>query len=145
MSQQTDPAALAAAIESTPLDGMQPEQWADAVWSQTDTPTNVAAADAPLEALRGLATRTDGPDAAARVAFRERVDQAARVSANVPEPAVSRRWDRLPETDADRRFFDLRESGYSGWIDQDGYAVGDPFEGRDAARWTPDLLDEDTP
>jgi hypothetical protein len=38
---------------------------------------------------------------------------------------VSRRWDRQPETEADRRFFDLRESGYTGWIDQDGYPVTD--------------------
>lgn len=32
----------------------------------------------------------------------------------------SRRFDRAPETDADKRFFDLRESGYTGPIDQDG-------------------------
>lgn len=38
------------------------------------------------------------------------------------EPA-SRRWDREPETAADKRFFDLRESGYRGPIDQDGYPV----------------------
>jgi hypothetical protein len=36
---------------------------------------------------------------------------------------TSRRWDGDPETPADRRFFDLRESGYTGPIDQDGYAV----------------------
>ncbi len=35
----------------------------------------------------------------------------------------TRRVDSKPETDADRRFFDLRESGYLGWIDQDGYPV----------------------
>lgn len=34
----------------------------------------------------------------------------------------SRRFDGQPETDADRRFFDLRESGYTGPINQDGYA-----------------------
>ncbi|WP_213457259.1 hypothetical protein [Rhizomonospora bruguierae] len=38
----------------------------------------------------------------------------------------SRRWDGQPESEADRRFFDLRESGYTGWIDQDGYAVDGP-------------------
>ena len=32
----------------------------------------------------------------------------------------SRRWDKKPETEADKKFFDLRESGYTGWIDQDG-------------------------
>ena len=32
----------------------------------------------------------------------------------------SRLWDRQPETDADRRFFDARESGFRGPIDQDG-------------------------
>jgi hypothetical protein len=33
--------------------------------------------------------------------------------------------DGKPETDADKRFFDLRESGYTGPINQDGYAVPD--------------------
>ncbi len=42
----------------------------------------------------------------------------------------TRRIDGRPETDADRRFFDLRESGYTGPIDQDGYAV---TSGPDAA------------
>jgi hypothetical protein len=37
--------------------------------------------------------------------------------------ARSRRFDRQPETARDRRFFDLRESGYDGPIDQDGRAV----------------------
>jgi hypothetical protein len=34
----------------------------------------------------------------------------------------SRRWDRLPESERDTRFFDLRESGYRGPLDQDGNA-----------------------
>lgn len=38
----------------------------------------------------------------------------------------SRRWDRKPETPADTRLCDLRESGYTGPIDQDGYARSDP-------------------
>jgi hypothetical protein len=42
------------------------------------------------------------------------------------EPAATRRFDGAPETDADRRFFDLRESGYTGWIDQDGCPVDGP-------------------
>lgn len=37
----------------------------------------------------------------------------------------TRRVDGKPETEADKRFFDLCESGYDGWIDQDGYAVAD--------------------
>ncbi|MGA3524122.1 hypothetical protein [Melissospora conviva] len=36
---------------------------------------------------------------------------------------MSRRFDKQPETEAEKRFFDLRESGYTGPIDQDGYAV----------------------
>lgn len=32
----------------------------------------------------------------------------------------SRNWDRSPETEKDSRFHDLRESGYTGWIDQNG-------------------------
>ncbi len=35
----------------------------------------------------------------------------------------TRRVDGEPETAADTRFFDLRESGYDGPIDQDGYKV----------------------
>ena len=33
---------------------------------------------------------------------------------------TSRRFDRKPETPSDTKFFDLRESGYTGPIDQDG-------------------------
>ena len=33
----------------------------------------------------------------------------------------TRRVDGRPETAADTRFFDLRESGYDGPVDQDGY------------------------
>lgn len=43
----------------------------------------------------------------------------------VPAPRPSRTWDGSPESDRDRRFFDLRESGYRGPIDQDGYAVAE--------------------
>jgi hypothetical protein len=35
----------------------------------------------------------------------------------------TRRVDGRPETAADKRFFDLRESGYDGPIDQDGRKV----------------------
>jgi hypothetical protein len=37
-----------------------------------------------------------------------------------------RTWDGSPETEADTRFFDLRASGYTGWIDQDGHAATEP-------------------
>jgi hypothetical protein len=37
----------------------------------------------------------------------------------------TRRPDGKPETAADRRFFDLREAGYRGPIDQDGNKVDD--------------------
>ena len=36
---------------------------------------------------------------------------------------TTRRVDRKPETAADKRFFDLRESGSTGPIDQDGREV----------------------
>lgn len=44
----------------------------------------------------------------------------------------TRRADGKPETPADTRFFDLRESGYDGPIDQDGYAaeITDGADGR---------------
>lgn len=35
----------------------------------------------------------------------------------------TRRPDGQQETAADSRFFDLRESGYTGPVDQDGYAA----------------------
>ncbi|TKG61559.1 hypothetical protein [Prauserella endophytica] len=41
------------------------------------------------------------------------------------EDTPTRRGDGQPETDADRRFFDAREGGYTGWIDQDGHQVLD--------------------
>lgn len=37
--------------------------------------------------------------------------------------AHTRRVDGRPETDADRRFFDARQSGYTGPIDQNGDKV----------------------
>jgi hypothetical protein len=63
-----------------------------------------------------------------------------------------RTWDGKPETEADTRFFDLRESGYTGPIDQDGYAVTSGEDarilrdmaaarGEDATWWTGDLPD----
>jgi hypothetical protein len=36
---------------------------------------------------------------------------------------LTRRFDGKPETERDTRFFDLRESGWTGGIDQDGQAV----------------------
>jgi hypothetical protein len=40
---------------------------------------------------------------------------------------TTRRVDGKPETDTDRRLFDLRAAGYTGPIDQDGYAdAGSP-------------------
>ncbi|WP_158852342.1 hypothetical protein [Saccharothrix deserti] len=36
---------------------------------------------------------------------------------------TTRRWDGAPETPADTRFYDPRETGYRGPIDQDGYAA----------------------
>jgi hypothetical protein len=42
------------------------------------------------------------------------------------EATATRRVDGKPETDADKRFFDLRASGYTGPVNQDGYAVSDP-------------------
>lgn len=38
----------------------------------------------------------------------------------------TRRWDGEPETPTDSRFFDLRESGYTGWVNQHGDAVSCP-------------------
>lgn len=42
----------------------------------------------------------------------------------------SRRLDGKPETPADKRFLDLRASGYKGPIDQDGHAVDRKGKGK---------------
>jgi hypothetical protein len=49
--------------------------------------------------------------------------QATHHPAHTTAGTPTRRLDGQPETDADRRFFDLRESGYTGPIDADGNAV----------------------
>jgi hypothetical protein len=41
---------------------------------------------------------------------------------------TSRCCDGAPETDADRRFFDLRDAGYTGPINHDGHPVSDPAD-----------------
>lgn len=43
---------------------------------------------------------------------------------------ASRRVDGKPETAADKRFFDLRQSGYKGPIDRNGHAVMARTDGR---------------
>ncbi len=40
--------------------------------------------------------------------------------------AEPRTWDGSCETDADKRFFALRDSGYTGLISLDGWPVDDP-------------------
>jgi hypothetical protein len=44
--------------------------------------------------------------------------------------STSRNWDGSPESEHDERFHNLRDSGYTGPIDEDGYAATD---GPDAA------------
>jgi hypothetical protein len=46
------------------------------------------------------------------------------MTANAPQ---TRRSDGEPETAADTRFYDLRESGYTGPITRDGYATDTPL------------------
>jgi hypothetical protein len=43
-------------------------------------------------------------------------------------------WAGRPETDAEQRLRELRQSGYNGWIDQDGHAVACSFCGDPACR-----------
>jgi hypothetical protein len=86
-----------------------------------------------------------------------------------PEPGPyakpTRRADGLPETEVDTRFFDLRESGYTGPINQDGRKpdMSDPQEaeavgildrmrqraenepGADAATWSPETIPQESP
>lgn len=51
--------------------------------------------------------------------------QETDVPAPLPQSQRTHGWDGKPLTDAGKRFFALRESGYRGWIDQDGHAVSD--------------------
>jgi hypothetical protein len=52
---------------------------------------------------------------------REETDQLA---AGLPADRTG--WDGQPLDDAGRRRHALRESGYTGWIDQDGYPIDAP-------------------
>lgn len=77
------------------------------------------------ESLPYTDPRASYPTALAYRATRASVNPQAK---GTPMPN-SRNWDRSPETDTDRRFHDLRDSGYTGYtgpIDQDGNAVTDP-------------------
>ena len=73
------------------------------------------------QALITRAAAWAGPRWQARQAARTRGDTAAGMA-----PAATRRPDGKPETETDKRFFDLQDSGYTGPIDQDGYAVSQP-------------------
>jgi hypothetical protein len=44
---------------------------------------------------------------------------------------ASRNWDKSPETAKDKKFHDLRASGYKGPIDQDGDRARVVGKGRD--------------
>lgn len=62
------------------------------------------------------------------------------------EAASTRRVDGKPETAADTRFFDTRESGYTGPIDQDGYPVpGLPHPGPGQSRPAPSTTEGSAP
>jgi len=65
----------------------------------------------------------------------------------------TRRWDGEPETEADARFFDERESGYAGPLDDNSYRVTTGEDaailkrmadqrGEDTSWWTGDLPDQ---
>jgi hypothetical protein len=47
-----------------------------------------------------------------------------------PTATQSRRWDKQPETEVDKRSFDVRAAGYDGWVDSQGYPT-------DHAGWFP--------
>jgi hypothetical protein len=50
----------------------------------------------------------------------------------------SRRWDKKPETEVDTKFFDLRESGYKGPINEKGNKVDTPAKYRQWLKGGPD-------
>jgi hypothetical protein len=95
----------------------------------------LAAGRAARRSVRAAVTRAAawaGPRWQSRQAARPRNGPAA----GTP-PAATRRPDGKPETEADKRFFDLRESGYAGPIDQDGHAVPQPTGGTTMATSDP--------
>jgi hypothetical protein len=78
---------------------------------RTATPTSTTTTTTTTTATD---TATSGASAGAPT--REHTDALAAAL-----PADRTGWDGTPLNEADRRFFALRESGYSGPIDQDGY------------------------
>ena len=71
-------------------------------------------------------------DLTARRTRQDTAEDTAGPASPEPGPYATRRVDGEPETDADRRFFDERESGYDGPLDQDGRRPdpGDPEAAR---------------
>ncbi len=51
-------------------------------------------------------------------------EDADRLASELPADRTG--WDGGPLGDVDRRLYGLRESGYDGWIDQDGYPCDGP-------------------
>lgn len=104
--------------------------WAsDCAWRDSDE----IAGYSDEEIIRGVNTHYEGGiDQLARNALLEPVPPPVEASVPVPLPQPRRThgWDGKPLTDAGKRFFALRESGYRGWIDQDGHAVSDAEHAR---------------
>ena len=87
-----------------------------------DSVTAAILAAVMSESLPYTDPRAGYPTAVAHRATRDSV-AAHQKGALMPD---SRNWDRSPETAAESRFHDLRASGYTGPIDQDGNAATDP-------------------
>lgn len=78
----------------------------------------VACKHAPGTCLTPTSCPCDCPDCMA--AFNRQWEPPEEGSGGSGGRQPTRRVDGMPETDADRRFFDLRESGYDGPVDRDG-------------------------
>jgi hypothetical protein len=78
--------------------------------THTTTTRTTAHAAAPATSAPAPTASTAAPD-------RERTDRLAAAL-----PADRTGWDGTPLNERDRRFYALRESGYTGPINQDGYA-----------------------
>ncbi len=111
----TEPSGFAASVDRAALLAEARAWVADCAWRED--PDEIAEYS-DQEIIRGVDRHYDGGiDGLARAALLELAPRSPLVRTHG--------WDGQPLTAADKRFFDLRDSGYRGWIDQDGHALTD--------------------
>lgn len=104
-------------------------EYRDAMRQFNETTNRVSAARAARRGRGALASAATPPVVEVNTTFEPSAQPATTEpladGGRPTNAAPPRTWDGSPETPADTRFFNLRESGYGGWIDQDGYPMTD--------------------